>query len=141
WGRYQRHRRPFAVIILDLDGFKQVNDRFGHQTGDRSLQWLAAHLRRCSRQGDIAARLGGDEFALLLPETAADAARVVLDRLRTDVGSDRTLIDRRTGDVVDLRISGGVATPDERTSDADYIVHAADTQLYARKAERSAHTE
>ena len=137
WGRFERYRRPFALIILDLDEFKQVNDRFGHQMGDRSLQWLAAHLRRCLRQGDMAARLGGDEFALLLPETSAESAGEMLNRLRLEVGSDRTLVDRRTGLVVDLQISGGVAAPDARTPDADHVVFAADTQLYARKGERS----
>lgn len=136
WSRFQRERQPFSLIILDLDGFKQVNDRFGHQTGDRSLQWLAGHLRACLRPGDLAARLGGDEFALLLPETPEDAACAVLGGLRAAVGNDHAMIDARTGATVDLRISGGVAAPDESTPDADHVVLAADTQLYRCKAER-----
>jgi diguanylate cyclase (GGDEF)-like protein len=137
WSRYQRSARPFTVIILDLDGFKQINDRFGHQTGDRALQWLAGHLRRCLRQEDLAARLGGDEFALLLPETSAQSGQAVLDRLCTAVAADHSLVDARLGTVIRLRVSGGAATPDTSTLDADHLVLVADTQLYARKSERA----
>lgn len=77
----RRSGRPFTVAYVDLDNFKAVNDRGGHQEGDRALRVAAEVLRRGTRKSDLAARLGGDEFAVLLPETGAAEARVVLERI------------------------------------------------------------
>jgi diguanylate cyclase (GGDEF)-like protein len=78
----ERTRTRLTLVVLDLDGFKEVNDRLGHAAGDRLLVELAAHWRARLRAGDILARHGGDEFVLLLPATAASEAAAVLDRLR-----------------------------------------------------------
>jgi diguanylate cyclase (GGDEF)-like protein len=83
----ERTRAPLTVAVLDLDGFKQVNDRFGHAAGDRVLADLAARWRDRLRAGDILARHGGDEFVLLLPATTAEGAAAVLDRLQVDGAS------------------------------------------------------
>ena len=72
--RSKRTEREFSLLLLDLDGLKAVNDRFGHQTGNRALCRMAQILADCSRSVDTAARQGGDEFALVLPETGAAAA-------------------------------------------------------------------
>jgi diguanylate cyclase (GGDEF)-like protein len=80
----ERTRAPLTVAVLDLDGFKQVNDRLGHAAGDRVLADLAAGWRDRLRAGDILARHGGDEFVLLLPATTAEGAAAVLDRLQVD---------------------------------------------------------
>ncbi len=77
-----RHDRWLALLVLDLDGFKEANDRRGHQAGDRLLQRLARVLQAEIRQSDIAARLGGDEFAVMLPDSDLGQAALVAERIR-----------------------------------------------------------
>ncbi len=84
--RCRRHGLPFTVAYLDLDGFKGVNDRFGHRRGDELLRQVAQALPRSLRTLDMAARVGGDEFALLLPGTDEQGARAVLERLTAELG-------------------------------------------------------
>jgi diguanylate cyclase (GGDEF)-like protein len=79
--RAQRHGRPLTVLLMDLDGLKQVNDRFGHAAGDTVLKGFADRLQRAIRGSDLAVRLGGDEFMALLPECRAEEVRHVLGRL------------------------------------------------------------
>jgi diguanylate cyclase (GGDEF)-like protein len=83
WGRLQRHGHPFAVAVLDCDGFKALNDSLGHLRGDTALVQIAATLRRNLRSYDTAARLGGDEFVIVLAQTDLADAEHVLERLRT----------------------------------------------------------
>ena len=80
--RTRRTGRSFAVLLVDLDGLKQVNDRAGHQAGDRLLKAAAASFRDACRRGDSLARIGGDEFALLLPESSMDTAAFLAERIR-----------------------------------------------------------
>jgi diguanylate cyclase (GGDEF)-like protein len=80
----QRSRNPLTLALLDLDDFKQINDRRGHVAGDRVLADLGAAWRERLRTGDILARHGGDEFVLLLPATSPESAVAVLDRLRVE---------------------------------------------------------
>ncbi|AKJ64226.1 GGDEF domain-containing protein [Kiritimatiella glycovorans] len=77
-----RYRRPLAVLLLDLDGFKAVNDREGHPAGDEMLRAFADFLRRAVRGSDVCGRWGGDEFLVVLPETGSEGALNLLDRLR-----------------------------------------------------------
>jgi len=79
--RSRRNRHAFTIAYIDLDGFKSVNDRFGHSAGDRVLQSVVERSKRQLRKADVMARLGGDEFAVLLPETDEAAARSALERL------------------------------------------------------------
>jgi diguanylate cyclase (GGDEF)-like protein len=81
--RSQRSKTPLAVLMIDLDGFKLVNDTFGHLFGDRVLAWVAEELRTTLRASDIAARYGGDEFAIILPDTDRDAAWLAAQRILT----------------------------------------------------------
>jgi diguanylate cyclase (GGDEF)-like protein len=81
-GRSRRHHHPFSLLMIDLDDFKDINDTYGHPTGDVALQEVAEILRTTVRQGDLVCRLGGDEFVLLLPETAAAGARTTARKLR-----------------------------------------------------------
>jgi diguanylate cyclase (GGDEF)-like protein len=78
----QRHQAPLSIIMADLDDFKSINDIFGHCTGDKVLQAFAALLMENSRQEDLAARFGGEEFIMMLPETGAEEAAVLGERLR-----------------------------------------------------------
>jgi diguanylate cyclase (GGDEF)-like protein len=79
--RAQRHGRPLTVLLMDLDGLKQINDRFGHAAGDTVLKGFADRLQRAIRGSDLAVRLGGDEFMALLPECRSEEVRHVLGRL------------------------------------------------------------
>lgn len=81
--RLGRYKRPFTVAYIDIDNFKMINYRFGYNSGDSLLASVAQALKKNIREVDVASRFGGDEFALLLPETGAEAAQVVLSRLRT----------------------------------------------------------
>ena len=84
----RRYRRPLTIAYLDLDNFKQVNDRLGHRAGDEVLRLVAGTLRSRLRVTDAVGRLGGDEFAICLPETGAEAAMTVLGQLREDVAAN-----------------------------------------------------
>jgi diguanylate cyclase (GGDEF)-like protein len=79
--RAQRHGRPLTILLMDLDGLKQINDRFGHAAGDQMLKGFAERLQRAIRGSDLAVRIGGDEFMALLPECRADEVRHVLGRV------------------------------------------------------------
>ncbi|MGQ0645902.1 MAG: GGDEF domain-containing protein [Elusimicrobiota bacterium] len=83
--RARRYGHPLSVAFLDIDGFKEVNDRRGHAEGDRLLKEIAQFLRRTARDADLVARLGGDEFAVLLPETDAESAREWGRRVREEI--------------------------------------------------------
>jgi diguanylate cyclase (GGDEF)-like protein len=114
--RHRRARRPFGVLMLDHDGFKALNDRFGHAAGDDLLKDVAGAIRQAVRDQDTVARMGGDEFCVLAPETdlggaAALAARVMesvagvtagLDRVGASVGASAYPVDGRTaGELLD----------------------------------------
>jgi diguanylate cyclase (GGDEF)-like protein len=125
--RSRRGGRPLSIVVGDLDGFKAVNDRLGHQAGDAALQTLAEDLNKWKRRIDMAARLGGEEFALLLPETDERGAFLVAERLRR--ATHRTFADGP----LPLTISFGVATFPDHGDDADTLMRAADEALYAAK--------
>jgi len=126
--RAKRYRRPFAAAIIDLDHFKMINDALGHATGDEAIRKLAACVKQEKRGPDVLARYGGDEFVLLLPETGAEDAIVLLERVRARAQEIR--FDQGMG----LSISCGVA---ESLLDADEapqdVLARADVALYEAK--------
>jgi diguanylate cyclase (GGDEF)-like protein len=128
--RRSRSGRPVAVIVADLDDFKQINDRHGHETGDDVLRAFAGLLRGTVRDIDVAARLGGEEFAVLLPETEGAGAAAVAARLREHLEA----LNLATGEGGPLRVTAsfGVASspPFERV---DELPAAADAALYRAK--------
>jgi diguanylate cyclase (GGDEF)-like protein len=125
-----RHRQGLAVLFLDLDRFKVINDSLGHTVGDRLVREVAARLRTCVREGDTVARLGGDEFTLLLPHVgqAVDAAKVakkVLDLVRIPFDIDaRELF---------VTASMGISLYPDDGVDAETLVKNADTAMYRAK--------
>lgn len=131
--RSVRSGRPLSVIFLDLDGFKGVNDRFGHLRGSRTLVEFAGILRACARETDVLARYGGDEFALVLPETDRSGAQSVAERIRARVAEFSFLASE--GLDVRLTTSIGFASRDSggRQSVTD-LLHAADEAMYWVKA-------
>ena len=127
-------RRSFALLLLDLDRFKEVNDALGHGHGDRLLRDVAARLGTTVRQGDLLARLGGDEFALLLGDVVDAAAAVeVAGRVR-DVLHDEFVLG---GVPLLVEASVGIALFPDHGRDADELLQAADIAMYAAKRSRS----
>jgi diguanylate cyclase (GGDEF)-like protein len=122
--------RPLALLLLDLDGFKEINDAFGHFAGDRVLQQVAARLRGALRESDTIARLGGDEFAILLPQTepggATLTARKLLKELERPVPVNAT--------AVTVRGSIGIAVFPEHGGDGHELLHKADLAMYHAKS-------
>jgi diguanylate cyclase (GGDEF)-like protein/PAS domain S-box-containing protein len=124
--RSERTEREFALLFLDLDGLKQINDRFGHLVGSQALCRLADVLCICSRVMDTPARFGGDEFALVLPETGQVPASSIARRICDSLAND--------GKEPKLSVSIGVATYPKDGGKVDSLLGAADAALYAMKA-------
>ncbi|HKC51253.1 MAG TPA: GGDEF domain-containing protein [Myxococcota bacterium] len=125
--RAERYGRAVSVVMLDVDGFKQFNDRHGHIAGDAALARAAQLVRERSRASDIAARYGGDEFALVLPETASAGARAVAEKIRASL---EALHVGASG----VTVSAGVASAPEDGRSAADLVRVADSRLYLAKA-------
>jgi two-component system, cell cycle response regulator len=123
--RSKRTEREFCILLLDLDGLKEINDRFGHLAGDRALCRLAQTLTDCCRSIDTAARQGGDEFALVLPETGVAAASLVARRICDLLAKD--------AEEPALSVSVGVASYPRDANTIGTLLFAADRALYAMK--------
>jgi diguanylate cyclase (GGDEF)-like protein len=121
----ERHGTPLSLLLLDVDDFKEVNDRHGHAAGDEILREIALTLRRRIRASDLAARIGGDEFAVLLPHTSEDEAAVVASDLIAHLQKGRATS-------LPLRVSVGVASGTNALDEA--LFAQADRALYAAKA-------
>lgn len=128
----ERLKRPIAVIQLDLDYFKSVNDRFGHHAGDRVLSLVASTIASHIREGDLAGRVGGEEFCIVLPGTTLKEAKVIAERIRIRVSSREILLANSTT----LRISAsfGVSCSEEnREYNFESLQSIADHRLYLAK--------
>ena len=125
--RAQRHAHPLSVAYMDVDDFKLVNDRLGHSAGDKLLRAAAETIRDGVRSFDVVARLGGDEFAVLLPETDAASAQVVIRRAR------RRLLELARRNDWPVTFSVGLVTWDAPPASVDEMLRAADTLMYAAK--------
>jgi diguanylate cyclase (GGDEF)-like protein len=123
----RRYGRQFTIAYVDLDGFKQVNDRFGHSEGDEALRTVAAAIRDSLRATETVARFGGDEFGILMPETGLEQARASLGRVDAAVSRAAT---GRWG----MGATLGAVTFTEPPDDADSAVRQADALMYRGKA-------
>lgn len=128
----RRSGRPLSVILVDIDDFKQVNDRFGHLAGDEFLAGLAGRLARTLREQDIAGRVGGEEFLVVLPETALGGALQLAERLRQEA-ADFAL--RRGGVEIRATLSAGVGQFDSGLGGVQKLLDLVDQALYAAKRE------
>jgi len=127
WKRASRSGRPFSVVLIDLDKFKEVNDTMGHFEGDLVLARVGRLLEQKSRQSNVVARYGGDEFIILMPETGAEQAQVLAERLRQWIASDPMLDEHRiTG-------SFGVASFPLHGFTIEDVIRVADAGMYVSK--------
>jgi diguanylate cyclase len=126
--RSERTRRKFAVLLFDLDSLKRINDDYGHVTGSQALCRVADVLAFCCRDIDTAARFGGDEFALVLPETNAEAAHLVAQRICESVAND--------GKGPKITISVGAAIYPQGGDSIESLLREADSELYTMKRRR-----
>jgi two-component system, cell cycle response regulator len=126
--RAARNGRPLSVLFVDLDGFKSINDTYGHLSGSRALVEAGSVIRLSARETDVAARFGGDEFALILPDTGAPGALAVAERVRERIAAHQFL----AGDGLSLSLTAsvGVATLPDAADSADELVEAADAAMY-----------
>lgn len=129
-----RRAQPLALLFLDLDRFKEVNDSLGHDCGDLLLQGIAERMRKVVRGPDQIYRLGGDEFTLLLPDTPANAAQRLAARLLQELAAPFQL----NGHPVDyITCSIGIAVAPEHAEDSESLIRAADQAMYQAKKQRN----
>lgn len=128
--RAQRYGHAMSMLILDIDHFKQVNDRFGHQAGDFVLTQLAELADQSIRSTDLLGRYGGEEFIMILPEAGLGNARAVAERLRKKVEDHKFVFDQET---IRITISIGVSSLDNPDMAFDDLISRADRSLYAAK--------
>jgi diguanylate cyclase (GGDEF)-like protein len=129
--RASRSGRPLSLLFIDLDGFKAVNDTYGHLFGSRALVEAAAVIRQSARETDVVSRFGGDEFALVLPDTGGEGAFAVGERIRERIAAHKFL----AGDGLNIHLTGsvGVATLPDVAASSEELVQAADKAMYAVK--------
>lgn len=129
--RAKRYRNNLALLMCDLDHFKEVNDQYGHPVGDQTLQVFAVRAKALMRTSDLIGRYGGEEFVILLPNTDRDAGYTIAERLRREISSKEFDV-TRAGIVITISIGLTVARPDEDTTDT--IINRADHALYQAKS-------
>ncbi|HTZ40899.1 MAG TPA: sensor domain-containing diguanylate cyclase [Syntrophales bacterium] len=129
--RARRYGTELAVVFLDIDRFKGINDRYGHDTGDEVLKWVGNRMCSMSRESDVVSRFAGDEFVIILPNTGTDRAYHFVDRLQTFFLSTNLAYD---GKAIPVSLSCGIATmADAGITDAPSMLKKADERLYQSK--------
>jgi len=130
WARFKRYGRPLALLMMDIDHFKSVNDTHGHDAGDEVIRSVADALQKHKRVSDIAGRLGGEEFALLLPEATLDSAVAAAERLR---GLVEARVITLEGHRIPVTISVGASAVQDGTLGIEELIKQADVALYEAK--------
>jgi diguanylate cyclase (GGDEF)-like protein len=129
--RARRYASSVSVVFMDLDGFKLVNDAYGHRAGSVTLTEVAEVITSSVRDSDFVARFGGDEFVLMLPETGAKAALQMAERVRTHISSHR--FSGGVGASIHLTASFGVASFPEHAAEVEKLIELADAAMYEAK--------
>ena len=132
WSRFSRYYRRVSVLMVDIDHFKSVNDRFGHSVGDEVLKQISVACLRSKRKSDVVGRLGGEEFAILLPETSLSRAKIVAERIRKRIAEQRL-----KGHETHFQVTASIRVAEASTSmsGTDALMKAADQALYQTKAQ------
>lgn len=128
--RSHRYGHPLALLMMDLDTMKSVNDRFGHLEGNRLLRQVAAILTETVRRSDLVIRYAGDEFVVLMPETTAADARMVAERICGTIAASPFIVGEEQ---VTVTVSVGVAASDGGQADGESLIRSADTAMYRAK--------
>jgi len=134
-----RYHHPYAIVMLDVDHFKQVNDQYGHAAGDLVLAHLATLLKKSVREADVPGRWGGEEFVVLLPHTGLDGARRAAQQWLAQLNESTIQLDHQQS--IRISFSAGVATLDMEAECRDVdtvleqLLHEADERMYAAKAQ------
>lgn len=126
--------KPMSVMAADIDHFKQVNDRHGHEAGDRVLQEFAERIQAHVRPKDIVCRPGGEEFLVIMPETPGDLACAAAERVRRAIAAEPFEIAETPGDSIDVTVSVGVATYAGEEDTVGHVLKRADDALYEAKS-------
>lgn len=126
----KRYSTELAILFFDIDDFKEVNDTYGHQAGDKALQHIARIIKDEKRIGDIATRYGGEELALILPQTGSISAVVVAERIRKRIEKSRLTYDKQK---IKMTVSGGLSSFPTDAQAADELLKIADSALYRAK--------
>ena len=132
----EQTQRALAVLVIDIDHFKPINDTFGHQNGDRVLVEVTRILKDNLRASDLVSRFGGEEFLVTMPDTSIEEAEAIAQRLRRSVACASIALDRGRSTSVTLSIGATIWTPDasvNRTT-KDMLIAQADAALYAAKS-------
>ena len=129
--RTQRYKTHLSILICDIDYFKEINDSYGHDTGDRVLQIVSNLFKESLRSIDIIGRYGGDEFLVILPETSMDAAKEIAERIRSTIDNFRW--EREGKEAIRTTLSLGVAEFDIDKETIDDLIKRADNALYMAK--------
>jgi len=126
--RALRYKTPLTVLMIDLDHFKEVSDRFGHQVGDILLKTVAGVIASALRKLDILGRYRGEEFIILLPQTDLEPAKILAERLRVNI--EDMVIETDSIDKLSPTANIGMAVLDREKDDADSFINRADKALY-----------
>jgi len=131
--RAQRYNESFSLLLIDADHFKQINDSYGHQVGDKVLRALAKVLSIQVRNVDVAARVGGEEFAVVLPNTSGEAALAIAERIRREIFENQVVLNDEQKSTIEVSVSIGLATYPRSGQSAKELFHQADMALYNAK--------
>lgn len=137
---FKHHKRysefkPLAVVMIDIDNFKSINDTYGHMEGDKVLRMVAQKCKESLRETDLIGRYGGEEFVVLLPHTNAEEAAVVVERLRKNIAECCISCENHKEKFINITVSIGVAVMDDEIDSLDELIKKADKALYAAKSE------
>jgi len=132
FNRAASRKRPLSVCITDIDRFKQVNDTYGHDAGDEVLKEFAARVRSTVRGADLACRFGGEEFVVVMPDTTADVAARIAERLRVAIESQPFVL-RGSGTQIEITASMGLSSNESGAETPEQLVKQADRALYQAK--------
>ncbi len=128
----KRNKRVFSIAVADVNGFKKINDEHGHKTGDYVLKKLADLLKKNLRESDVVVRYGGDEFVIIFPDLGSTQVRVVSDKIKEVVESEK-FIYNNSGKAVPVSLSVGTATWDSESESPDKLFEKADKNMYEDK--------
>ena len=126
-----RNEQPLSCLMLDVDNFKGYNDSYGHDIGDKVLQYLATTIKENSRTGNIVSRFGGEEFVIVCPHTTLDQAKEYAERLRKLISDKPLMLDKEL--LLFVTVSIGVSTKEKQTTEYETMIQKADKNMYRAK--------